>query len=201
MSLYLSKYFPRTLSGGLFFLYPYAVYKFLSEHTAFYYIVGIVVVSVLRGAYLIHNKANILKKTVFIVRVISLVAIVPMAMIILYLFKTIDAPLFYPVVMSLSMSFLFFITLIFPPTIIEIFANIQCTDKVVVITPSYFKNLTIIWGCFCLGNAGIAFITILANNRILWTLYNGCLSYCFMGALFIGEMMYRKRLVNKMVLT
>lgn len=62
-------------------------------------------------------------------------------------------------------------------------------DKKVVI---YTRNLTKIWCIFFALNAFIAFYLMLLDDKRLWAIYTGVISYILMGALFFGEMIFRK---------
>lgn len=184
--------------GSSLLLYPYVVYKFLNEHTALYYVIGAIFLVILRGFQLSNNKIIGKNINTLVYRIITLVILVAIVMIVLYKVQAITAPLYYPVIMSLGMSLLFFSTVFYPPTLIEIFANIYSAPGI-IISKIYCKKLTIIWGCFGIINAAIAFITVWLHNLTLWTLYNGLLSYCLMGLLFFGEMLYRKKYLKKIM--
>jgi len=98
----------------------------------------------------------------------------------------------YPVVVSLSVSAIFGLSLLFPPTLVERIARLTEPD----LPPRgviYTRRVTIIWAVFLLANALISAATALWGTLAQWTLWNGLVSYILMGTLFIGEMMVRRR--------
>lgn len=109
----------------------------------------------------------------------------------------------YPVVISATLLFTFGSTLFFEPTIIFRFATL--TDKSIIGAPyenqikRYCKNVTIIWCCFFIINGSIAIYTTFCCSREVWALYNGGISYCLMGMLFVVEYIIRRLENRKMV--
>lgn len=101
--------------------------------------------------------------------------------------------LLYPVMVSGLMFLLFFGSWLRPPTVIEMIARVrepQLPEEAV----RYTRKLTLIWCAFFIVNGGIALAT-LAMSREWWTLYNGLISYLLLGALFFGELIFRRRLL------
>jgi uncharacterized membrane protein len=98
----------------------------------------------------------------------------------------------YPVVVSLSVSAVFGLSLLFPPTLVERMARLTepnlPPDGVI-----YTRKVTMVWTAFLLINAGISAATALWGTLAQWALWNGLLSYLFMGMLFIGELIVRRR--------
>ena len=103
--------------------------------------------------------------------------------------------LLYPVLVSLLMFLLFFASWLKPPTVIEMIGRMRDPER-----PErairYTRNLTLVWCAFFVVNGGIALAT-LALSREWWTLYNGLISYLLLGALFFGELLFRRRLLEQ----
>lgn len=101
--------------------------------------------------------------------------------------------LLYPVLMNALMFVLFFASWLKPPTVIEMIARMrepQLPDEAV----RYTRKLTLVWCAFFVFNGSIALAT-LAMSRESWALYNGLISYLLLGALFFGELIFRRRLL------
>ena len=97
---------------------------------------------------------------------------------------------FYPVVVSLSFLSIFAYSLVKPPSVVEIIARLhENLDEQGII---YTRKVTQIWCAFFSLNALIALWTIFSENEDYWLLYNGLISYILMGALMLGEFLYRK---------
>ncbi|MFA6836689.1 MAG: AMP-binding protein, partial [Fibrobacteraceae bacterium] len=102
----------------------------------------------------------------------------------------------YPVAMSLAIGGSFAYTLRFPPTMVFRFACLA--EKNLPKSPSlafveaYCRKVTLVWVAFCFVNAIIAFGTAFASD-LIWSLYNGLISYILMGILLAGEFMIRKK--------
>lgn len=97
----------------------------------------------------------------------------------------------YPVFMSLGALFIFAMTLIKPPSMIERFARITQADlpeSGVIWT----RKVTLLWCGFFSINACIALFTVFYTDLQLWMLYNGLISYLLMGMLLLGEFIFRK---------
>lgn len=104
-----------------------------------------------------------------------------------------DARLFLllPVLVSVLLGAAFSRTLYGPgPTMVETFARLQVgelpDDEV-----RYCRTLTVIWCFFFAANAAVAAWLAFAGSRAAWALYTGVVSYVLVGALLVGEMVYR----------
>ena len=53
------------------------------------------------------------------------------------------------------------------------------------------RGVTLVWCGFFIFNGGIAFLTVLAGDRDLWMLWNGCISYILMGLTALAEYILR----------
>lgn len=102
---------------------------------------------------------------------------------------------FYPVLMSAAMFCLFAWSLGQRQSIVERFARIIYREFPAEAV-AYTRRVTTVWCGFFLVNGLIALWTALAASWATWTLYNGFISYVFMGLLFIGEYAVRQRLLG-----
>ena len=102
----------------------------------------------------------------------------------------------YPVLINLSAAGFAVYTLFYPPSAIE---RLSTTLGMVVEGPAvpYTRRLTMVWVGFFIANGVAAGYTAIAASTATWALYNGLLSYVFIG-LLIGleypvRLRYRKR--------
>ncbi len=108
----------------------------------------------------------------------------------------------YPVLINLVLLGSFGYTLFYPPVMIFRFALLQ--DKSIKGSlaekqiEAYCLNVTLIWCAFFLVNGAIALFTALFAKDIVWSVYNGFISYIFIGILFTGEFAVRKMVEKKM---
>jgi uncharacterized membrane protein len=96
----------------------------------------------------------------------------------------------YPIAISLGLAAVFGWSLLSPPSAIERIARLREPDLPASAT-GYLRNVTVVWFCFFLINASISTWTTWGDDLELWTLYNGFVSYIFIGALFVGEIAVR----------
>jgi len=126
-------------------------------------------------------------------------SIMVLALILLLLTQIYDSILFikiYPVFVSLIFFTFFFITLFYPPSMIEIFARM--TDKnLSEAAIKYTRNVTKIWCVFFIFNATISLYTAFFCDIKIWTFYNGFLSYILIGTLFACEYLFRIFVIKK----
>jgi uncharacterized membrane protein len=97
----------------------------------------------------------------------------------------------YPVLISLAAAGIFGSSLIWPPSLIERIARRREPD----LPPeaiAYTRRLTQIWLGFLLANAAIATLLGLWGSLREWALWTGLISYLLMGALFLGEFVWRR---------
>ncbi len=108
----------------------------------------------------------------------------------------------YSVVISAMLLVVFGSTLFFPPNIIFRFATLY--DKSILQTPaekkveSYCKKVCIIWCIFFILNGSVAFYTAFFASDLVWSVYNGGISYILMGLIFIIEFIIRRQVDKKM---
>ena len=60
----------------------------------------------------------------------------------------------------------------------------------------YTRNLTKIWCAFFVFNAALSLALALIEDKLYWSVYSGAVSYALMGALFFGEILFRKRFIK-----
>jgi len=179
--------------AALSVVYPFLVYYFANIVPAFYFIIGIIGLMFIRAAFALLQKKPrpIAENNVTRFSAIYLSLAVAAVMLILYFWNSHAAPLFYPVVMSLAIAFLMGFTLLYPPSLIERFARLLEPD-LDVSGVRYTRKVTVMWMIFGCANATISLVTVFLNNRAIWTLYNGCVSYILMGLLMAGEYAVRR---------
>ncbi len=99
---------------------------------------------------------------------------------------------YYPVYLSVFMLGLFMFSLIRPPSIVEQIARPRepAFPRAAVV---YTRRVTMVWCGFFAFNGVIALFSILAADMKFWVIYNGFVSYCLMGLLFVGEHFTRRR--------
>jgi uncharacterized membrane protein len=98
----------------------------------------------------------------------------------------------YPVVVNAGLLGLFAYSLVVPPTMIERIARVRESD----LSPAavlYTRRVTQIWCVFFALNGLMALCTALWSSAVVWTLYNGLITYLLMGLLFAGEYCIRWR--------
>jgi uncharacterized membrane protein len=106
---------------------------------------------------------------------------------------------FYPVVISLGLLAAFAQTLLRPPSMIERFARLAEPDLGAA-GVAYTRRVTQAWCVFFAANGAIALYTAVAASRETWLLYNGFISYLLVGAMYGGEWLIRRRVLNRVEL-
>jgi uncharacterized membrane protein len=99
---------------------------------------------------------------------------------------------YYPVVINVILFVLFAHSIAYPPTVIEQIARIREPE----LPPSgvvYTRKVTFAWLLFFLVNGSIALATAIHGDVAVWSLYNGFVAYLLMGALFLVELLIRRR--------
>lgn len=96
----------------------------------------------------------------------------------------------YPVFMSLGMAAAFGLSLLRPPSLVEVFASLSEPNPGGS-ARAYMRRVSLVWCVFLVVNALISASTL--SRLDLWTLYNGLVSYLLMAALFAGEYLVRRR--------
>ncbi|MCM7408240.1 hypothetical protein [Enterobacter cloacae] len=103
--------------------------------------------------------------------------------------------LFYPVVVNLVMLVVFGGSLWTSMPMVERLARIREPQ----LSPAgvrYTRKVTKVWCGFFICNGAVALFTVLYADLLLWTLWNGMLSYILMGTLMAGEWLVRQRVIK-----
>lgn len=97
----------------------------------------------------------------------------------------------YPALVSATFLMMFAHSWFYPPTLIERWVRLR-RPELPEAASSYFSKLTLVWIAFLSINVTVALFTAFFASHDAWLFYNGFLSYCLMGLLFVGEMLWRK---------
>jgi uncharacterized membrane protein len=108
-----------------------------------------------------------------------------------------EALLYYPVLMNAAMLLLFGSSLVFPPTIVERIARFRHPHLPEQATP-YLRRVTVAWCIFFVGNGAVALYTATFASFDTWALYNGLIAYVLIGAMFAGELLTRRRAMQRL---
>lgn len=103
--------------------------------------------------------------------------------------------LYYPVIVNLLMLTLFGSSLFQQQSMIERLARLS-SPELPKSGVRYTRVVTMIWCLFFIVNGSIALMTCFQSLEI-WTLYNGLISYLFMGSLFLVEFLVRQKMKKK----
>ena len=98
--------------------------------------------------------------------------------------------LFYPPLVSLAVSFVFFQSLSDERSLIERFAQMSGA-KITVRAKRYTRKLTFIWGVLLVVNAAIASVLALYAPVKWWVVWTGFASYLVFILFFLAEYAYR----------
>jgi uncharacterized membrane protein len=101
----------------------------------------------------------------------------------------------YPVIVNFFLLTVFANSLFKPQTIVERIARIKgknFSEQEVL----YVRKVTIAWVIFFVINGSLALITVFISDKIYWSIYNGVISYIFMGLMFLGELFIRQRRIK-----
>jgi uncharacterized membrane protein len=107
----------------------------------------------------------------------------------------------YPLLMNILFLIAFGVTCFSPPSMIFRFATIQ--DKSIKGSlgeksiAAYCRKVTIAWCVFFIFNGSIAALTIFYGSDVLWSVYNGGISYILTGVFFMVELFIRKMVQKK----
>jgi uncharacterized membrane protein len=174
-------------------LYPIAIYFGLQQFEPKYLALSLAALVVLRASI---TKSPIIKavKGLWVIILVAGLSVAAFSF-----FSNSDLGLkLYPVIISAGFLVVFAYSLSQPPTIIERLARLQEPDL-----PSagvaYTRKVTQVWCVFFVFNILVALYTVIFSSTEVWTLYNGLISYLLMGTLFLGELVYRKFVVQKRV--
>jgi len=97
----------------------------------------------------------------------------------------------YPVVISLSLAGAFITSLLPNRTpVIETIAT-KMEGQLAPVQIVYTRRVTIVWALFFIANASVSAAISVYGSIEHWVLYNGLLSYVFIGVLFLVEYVVR----------
>lgn len=108
----------------------------------------------------------------------------------IYLLKAHACFRLYPVFM-VALALALFARSLWTTPLVEVFAR-RMGEGLDARGVAYCRNVTRVWVSFLAVHLLVTCATLFASDEI-WILYNGCLSYLLMGALFLGEFLYRRR--------
>ncbi|WP_152207132.1 hypothetical protein [Marinobacter changyiensis] len=171
----------RLLIGGLTLLYPLAVYWALTRGGVSMAVLALVPIAVI---HLVRAAQGNAVSWVWFALCLMLGAWT-------WLAQSSLGVKAYPVLVSGGLLLVFVWTLVYPPTAIERLAKLREP----ALPPSgvrYTRHVTWVWVGFFAINGSIAAATLWAEDYV-WALYNGLISYLLMGALFLGEFLFRQR--------
>ncbi len=97
-----------------------------------------------------------------------------------------------PVLINVTLLGLFFYTLLRPPSMIERIARLSYPD-LPESGQRYTRKVTKVWMAFFVMNGLVALYTVFFTSLEIWTLYNGFISYIFMGLIFAVEFAVRPK--------
>lgn len=181
---------PHPLLVGLVVLggaYPFVVYAALGRVPAGALVLLALSVTVARLAFF-RDRAMARPVVFALLGVAIVIAVVAML-------DAMTAAKLYPVLMSVAFAGAFGLSLIFPPSLIEVMASRRHPDPDPA-TRRYMRRLSLIWCLFLLANGAVSAVTSV-SELWLWTLYNGLISYLLMGTLLGGEWLVRRRLLAR----
>lgn len=103
---------------------------------------------------------------------------------------------YYPVIISLIVALLFLSSLRHSVSFIERVA--RATGQTITENAKrYTRRLTFFWGVVLLINSSVAWVLAELAPFSWWALYCGVLSYLIFGAIFIGELLFRKYYISR----
>jgi uncharacterized membrane protein len=106
------------------------------------------------------------------------------------------APLLYPVFMNAAAALAFGMSLFSSRSIIEVIAGVY-EETLSAQAKAYMRKVTAVWCAFLSVNTVVSLGTVLLEDRQIWMLYNGFLSYLLMGVLFAVEYLVRRTLQSR----
>ena len=124
--------------------------------------------------------------------------IITLTVIFLFYIKRTVFLKFYPPICNFLFFSIFFMSLFSKETVIQKIAkNIdgELTNK----QKNYTRKLTYVWCAVTFLNFAISAFTVFMSDNI-WILYNGLISYIFIGTVFLVEFLFRTILKKKNLL-
>lgn len=170
-----------------FLLYPIFVFLGLQYFDPKFLVGAILLLLFFRFVLFKNSKNPIAKK-------LSYVAIVAFIIIALGTFlSSYDSVKSYPVIVNFSLAIIFMQSLSSGKMpIIERIARIQEQD-LPEHAIKYTRKVTVVWSVFFIINGLVSIGTWIFADIETWTLYNGFISYIFIGVLFLVEFVIRQK--------
>ena len=124
------------------------------------------------------------------ISLVARIALAPLVVLALYLLKANVWFRLYPVLMVAVALVVFAISLWRTP-LVEVFAR-RMGETLDARGVVYCRRVTVVWTVFLSIHLVVTLLTVFASHET-WALYNGVLAYLMMGALFVGEWLFRRR--------
>ena len=124
------------------------------------------------------------------ISLVARIALAPLVVLALYLLKANVWFRLYPVLVVAVALVVFAISLWRTP-LVEVFAR-RMGETLDARGVVYCRRVTVVWTVFLSIHLVVTFLTVFASHET-WALYNGVLAYLMMGALFVGEWLFRRR--------
>lgn len=119
------------------------------------------------------------------------IALTPVVVWALYLLRANVWFRLYPAII-VSLALAAFAASLLRTPLVEIFAR-RMGESLDDRGVAYCRRVTVVWTAFLAAHLAVTVLTVFAS-RETWALYNGFIAYVLMGALFLGEWLYRRRL-------
>ena len=178
----------RLLTYLFLIIYPALVYFGLSRFDERWIALTLLIMIVVRSVFLPKDNKY---------RTWGLISVGLIIMLLVSIFRDPIYLRLYPLLMTIVMLGIFFSSLFFPPSVIEVFARLGFKDKEMPkYIVEYTRNVTKVWCLFFVLNGVISIYTVFTSLEV-WIIYNGLISYLLMGGLVASEVAYRYLIVKK----
>lgn len=117
------------------------------------------------------------------------IALTPIVVWALYLIRANIWFRLYPAVM-VSFALAAFAVSLFRTPLVEVFAR-RMGESLDDRGVAYCRRVTVVWTAFLSLHLAVTLATVFASHEV-WAIYNGFIAYMMMGALFLGEWLYRR---------
>lgn len=170
----------KLLLSIAFTAYPLLMYFSLQKFSIKYVAAGLIVLFLIRAVF-IKNKDIVVYTGIAVGVILATLTFYEQDMLYVQL---------YPVFISFLLAVMFFLSIKYPPTIIERIARKTDSDFTEQAIP-YTVKVTYVWFLFFIINGAMAAYTVFFCDIKIWTLYNGIISYCLVGFVFLIEFIVR----------
>lgn len=176
----------KAITGLILFCYPLVIYLSLKYQVINFAVLAIAALLVLR----LITLPNLISNIGWLTKVTTCLGL--LLALISWIFNKFQFLLYYPVATNLLFLIFFGYSLYQPQNIIEKFARLK-DDHLPESAIIYTRKVTICWCLFFILNGSIALVTCLINDMYWWTMYNGLISYIFIGLLMGVEWIVRQK--------